>query len=384
MQTIRKLVSAMSLNFEFNNIVSFFLIFWLSTVVIQLFYYLFFYLRITKKSHTNPNLLPPVSVIICARNEEENLKKFLPSILNQDYPQYEVIVVNDASEDDSAWVLDNFAKQYSHLKISTIKKDEKFNHGKKLALTIGIKAATYDHLLFTDADCKADSADWIYQMVQSYNPHTEIVLGYGGYTKTRGFLNKIIRFDSLFIAMQYMGFAKAGIPYMGVGRNLSYKKSLFFKNKGFATHASLQSGDDDLFVNENANKSNTEINIKAHTRSETKKSFALWIIQKKRHQSTFKRYKISHQFLLTLEPVSRTLFYLLIPALLILDINTYPIVLIFFTIRLIILVLSYYFSTKTLKEQDLLLFSPLFDFLYLFIDLIIKLSKNPYQQNKWK
>lgn len=374
----------MSLSFEFGNIILILGIVWFLAVFIQLFYYLFFYLRIIQKPHINPNHTPPVSVIICARNEEENLKQYLPSILNQNYPQFEVIVVNDASEDNSAWVLDAFAKQFPHLKVSTIKKDEKFNHSKKLAVTIGIKAANYEHLLFTDADCEATSSDWIKQMVQSYKPDTEIVLGYGGYIKTKGFLNKLIRFDSLFIAMQYMGFAKAGIPYMGVGRNLSYKKTLFFYNKGFAHHASLQSGDDDLFVNETANKQNTEINTTAHTRSKAKNSFALWIIQKKRHQTTFHRYKKRHQFLLTIEPISRALFYLMIPALLILDLNIYPIVLSLFTLRLIILVFTYYFSTKTLKEQDLLLFSPLFDILYLFIDLIVKLSRNPHQQNKWK
>ena len=293
----------MNLSLEFGNIILIVGIVWLLAVFIQLFYYLFFYLRIVQKPHTTPTHTPPVSVIICARNEEENLKQYLPSILNQNYPQYEVIVVNDASEDNSAWVLDAFAKQYSHLKISTIKKDEKFNHSKKLAVTIGIKAASYEYLLFTDADCEACSSDWIKQMVQSYKPDTEIVLGYGGYIKTKGLLNKLIRFDSLFIAMQYMGFAKAGIPYMGVGRNLSYKKTLFFNNKGFANHASLQSGDDDLFVNETANKQNTEINTTAHTRSKAKKSFALWLIQKKRHQTTFHRYKKHHQFLLINEPI---------------------------------------------------------------------------------
>ncbi|MGQ9847847.1 MAG: glycosyltransferase [Bacteroidales bacterium] len=374
----------MILYLKFDNIVIILGIIWLLATFIQIFYYLFFYIRIAQKPKVNNNQTPPVSVIICARNEEENLKKHLPSVLNQNYPQYEVIVVNDASEDNSSWVLDAFAKQYPHLKVSTIKKDEKFDHNKKLAITIGIKAANYEHLLFTDADCEVPSPDWIKQMIQSYKPNTEIVLGYGGYIKTKGFLNKLIRFDSLFIAMQYMGFAKAGIPYMGVGRNLSYKKTLFFNNKGFARHASLQSGDDDLFVNETANKQNTEINTTTHTRSEAKKSFALWIIQKKRHQTTFKRYKKRHQLLLTLEPLSRAVFYLMIPILLILSPNIYPIVLTLFILRLIILVLTYYFSTETLKEQDLLLYSPLFDFLYLFIDLIIKLSVNLHQQNKWK
>ncbi|NSW45113.1 MAG: glycosyltransferase [Bacteroidales bacterium] len=325
-----------------------------------------------------------MSVVICARNEEENLKRFLPSVLTQNYPNYEVIVVNDASEDDSHWVLEDFSKIYPHLKISTIKKDEKFNHGKKLALTIGIKAASNEYLLFTDADCECVSSNWIRQMMSTYSEKTDIVLGYGGYFKTKGFLNKFIRFDTLFIAMQYMGFAKAHIPYMGVGRNLSYKKSLFFKNKGFANHAMLFSGDDDLFVNEHATSQNVAVNTLAHTRSSAKTDYFSWIIQKKRHQSTFKLYKNKHKILLSLEPLSRWLFYLLIPVLLILDIRTLPIIVSIFILRLIFLIIAYYFSSKTLKEQDLLLFSPLFDMLYLINDLIIKLTKNPHQQRTWK
>lgn len=372
------------LNFDFDIIVLIIGAVWLFAFTIQLFYYLYFYLRIAAKKKNFSTNFPPVSVIICARNEEENLKKFLPSVLEQNYPNFEVIVVNDASEDDSHSLLDTLSKKYSNLKFSNIKKDDKFSHGKKLALTIGIKAAAYDYLLFTDADCKIVSNDWIRQMVCSYKNDTEIVLGYGGYIKEKGLLNKLIRFDTLFIAMQYFGFAKSGNAYMGVGRNLSYKKNLFFKNKGFANHAALISGDDDLFVNENANNKNVEINTTVHTRSKAKSTFSSWVIQKKRHQTTFSRYKAKHQLLLSLEPLSRVLFYLLIPIILVLDFNTFPIIAMIVGLRISITFLTFYFSTKTLKEQDLLLLSPLFDFVFIFIDLIIKLSRNPYQHNKWK
>ncbi len=372
------------LNFNFDNVVLIIGIVWLFAFTIQLFYYLYFYIRIAAKKKNISNNFPAVSVIICARNEEENLKEFLPSVLEQNYPDYEVIVVNDASEDESHFLLDALSKKYSNLKFTNIKKDDKFSHGKKLAITIGIKAASNDYLLFTDADCKIVSNDWINQMISSYKNDTEVVLGYGGYIREKGFLNKLIRFDTLFIAMQYFGFAKSGNTYMGVGRNLSYKKNLFFKNKGFANHVALISGDDDLFVNENANKKNVEINTSVHTRSKAKNTFSSWILQKKRHQTTFSRYKAKHKLLLSLEPLSRVIFYLLIPAILILDFNTLPIVAIVFGLRFSIVLLTFYFSTKTLKEQDLLLFSPLFDFVFIFIDLIIKLSRNPYQHNKWK
>ncbi len=365
----------------------FYLSLWILATIIQLFYYLFFYIRVRpyKEIQTTTTFNPPVSVIICARNEEENLKQFLPYILNQKYPDYEVIVVNDASEDDSELVLKEFSIKYSHLKISTIKKDEKFTHGKKLALTIGIKAAKNDILVFTDADCYPVSESWLKEMVQPYSNHNiEIVLGYGGYICSKSFLNKIIRFDALFIAMQYLSFAKAGIAYMGVGRNLSYRKSLFIKNKGFAHHSGLLSGDDDLFVNETATKSNVAVVTHVHTRSIPRKTFKSWILQKKRHQSTFSHYKNKHKLLIILEPLSRWLFYGFIPILLLNNILLWPIIISIFTVRLVIQILTFYFSTKTLKEKDLLLISPLFDVIWLFIDLIVKYTKKTQLQHSWR
>lgn len=353
------------------------------SLIIQLFYYLFFYLRLAwAKVKINENINEPVSVIICAREEAENLEKFLPLVLEQDYPNFEVIVVNDCSEDHTENVLKNFQLKYSNLRYTTIKKDEKFTHGKKLAQTIGIKSANNEKLIFTDADCYPTSNQWIKSIAGSFQSKTEILLAYGGYEKSTGFLNKLIRFDTFFIALQYMTFARAGIPYMGVGRNLSYLKSLFFKNKGFASHARLLSGDDDLFVNETATSKNTDIifNPESITRSIPKKKFIYWLRQKKRHRTTFTRYKISHKFLLALEPISRLLFYANFITLL--AFQFMPVwIITAFSIRLVLQLLTLYFATKRLQEKDLLLYSPIFDLLFIFIGFMIKFSgkfRNPY------
>ena len=356
------------------------------SLFIQLFYYLFFYLRL---AWYKPVLLKttaePFSVIICAHNEAENLEKFLPLVLQQDYPEFEVIVVNDCSDDYSEDLLKKIRLKYSNLKFTTIKKDEKFIHGKKLAQTIGIKSAKYETLLFIDADCYPESDKWIKNVSESYQTKTEIVLGYGGYEKAHGFLNKLIRFDTLFIGMQYLTFARAGLPYMGVGRNLSYKKNLFFKNKGFATHVRLQSGDDDLFVNETANNKNTGIVISPEsiTRSIPKKRFIYWLRQKRRHHTTFGHYKNAHKVLLGAEPISRMFFYSCFVILLVL--NFFPLfVLITFIIRLIVQLMTLYFATSRLLEKDLLLYSPIFDVLIIFTGFMIIFSGKHRNLYAWK
>jgi len=201
---------------------------------IQLFYYLFFYLRIPLLGRKpKESTLPPVSVVICAKNAAFFLEKYLPSILTQDYPEFEVIVVNDCSYDETETVLAQFAATNKHMRYTNLVEDAKFKHGKKLALTVGIKSAKYETLVLTDADCYAKSDKWLQTMVSGFSDEKTIVLSYGGYEKSNGLLDKIIRYDTLFIAMNYLSFAHAGIPYMGVGRNLAYKKKEFWDNKGF-------------------------------------------------------------------------------------------------------------------------------------------------------
>lgn len=289
---------------------------------IQLFYYLRYYLPVLYYEHNSESASEPVSVIICARNEAFNLQNNLKYVLEQDYPVFEVIVVNDCSTDNTDEVLGEFLAKYNNLRVTNIPLDRKFSHGKKLALTVGIKSAKNEQLVFIDADCKPETKNWLSCMCSGFNSK-EIVLGYGGYERKKTFLNNYIRFDTLNIALTYMGFALARKPYMGVGRNLAYKKELFFKNKGFASNYGILSGDDDLFINEVANKQNTAIVVdkESFTRSVPEQTWGSFFKQKLRHLSTARNYKKSHIFRLALEPLSRIWFYVLLIMLLWLQIN---------------------------------------------------------------
>ncbi|MGB8490464.1 MAG: glycosyltransferase [Bacteroidales bacterium] len=354
----------------------FFVIFGLSAIV-QIFYYLYFYLSAGRFRHqeTGNDFKGPVSVIICARNEEENLRKFLPAVLEQDYPEFEVIVVNDCSEDNSFEVLGGFLKKYPNLKVSNIVKDPKFTHNKKFAQFIGIKASANELLLFTDADCYPESGQWIRNMVSHFDDNTSFVLGYGGYIGLKGFLNKYIRSDSMTIAMQYMGLALRGIPYMGIGRNLAYRRSLFFGTKGFAGHNQLASGDDDLFVNAHASAANTAVEFRkeSHTRSLPAATAEEWLKQKKRHFTTARYYKQADKLILAAEPFSRVLFYGLF-AVLVSALFLWPVVVGIFAVRLIIQVIVVNMSQKRFNEPGILLYVLLFDIVSPVINSGIYLS----------
>jgi biofilm PGA synthesis N-glycosyltransferase PgaC len=281
--------------------------------VIQLYFSLFVHLKLALvKVETIPaHDAKPISVIICARNEAENLKQYLPYVLHQEYPDFEVIVVNDRSWDKTREVLEEFAAEYKHLKVVTVAEGEKFIAGKKFAVTMGIKAAANEWLVFTDADCQPATEHWLRGMQQPDNEATEIVLGYSPYFSKRGLLNSLIRFETFFTAVNYLSFALKGMPYMGVGRNLAYRKSLFFKKKGFAAHMHIPSGDDDLFVNAHANRRNTEIRIHpdTHVWSAPNTSFGAYLKQKKRHFGAGKLYKSTHKFILSSQIIIQFCFY---------------------------------------------------------------------------
>ncbi|MGZ3866639.1 MAG: glycosyltransferase, partial [Bacteroidia bacterium] len=212
------------------------LVFGLVTIY-QCYVYLFVYGKLSfYKGEPVATEFPPVSVVICAKNEADNLLEYLPKILQQEYPgDYEVVVVNDCSWDNTEDVLREYSKIFPNLKTIVIKEDDYYKHGKKFALMVGIKGTKYEHILFTDGDCCPESNHWIKEMMLGYTAGKEIVIGYGPYKKDAGFLNKMIRFDAFTIGIQYLSLGIANKAYMGVGRNLSYKKDLFFKNKGFAT-----------------------------------------------------------------------------------------------------------------------------------------------------
>lgn len=285
----------------------------LSFLIQMIYYWLVFGRLAFYKEETNESdLRPPVSIVIAARNEYHNLIKNIPKILEQDYPEFELIVVNHASDDESALYLKEIQQKDKRLHVVQIDRELNFFTGKKFPLSLGIKSAKNEILLLTDADCAPHSNKWIESVVRNYNDQTEVVLGYGPYSKSGGFVNMLVRYDTFLVAMQYLSFAIAGLPYMGVGRNLSYKRSMFFRNKGFTSHYKISSGDDDLFINQVANKRNTRVvvNKDSFMYSEAKKSFGDWSKQKQRHVSTGKNYKFKFKFLLGTFSFTQLTFFL--------------------------------------------------------------------------
>lgn len=356
-------------------------------VIVQLFYYLGIFSRFAfaKPQTVTPKRIP-ISVIVCAKNEAEKVRQFVPILAAQDYPDYEIVLIDDASGDETLDIFEEFEKQYSNIRLVKVENNEAFWGNKKFALTLGIKAARKEYLLFTDADCYPVSKDWISNMSSRFTMSKTIVLGYGAYEKVKNsFLNKIIRFDAMLGAIQYFSWAKAGVPFTGEGRNLAYKKEEFFKVNGYIDHMSIRAGEDSLFINQAATKKNTAVcyTPESFTYSEPKKSFKGWFSQKRRDTFTASFFKASHKLQLRLFYLSQLLFIILAVILAVLQYNwmfLVPVVVFRYCITWIVAG----YSAAKLKEKDTVYWYPVIEIILIFTQVNVFLSNLFSKPVHWK
>ncbi len=358
----------------------------IAVICVQFFYYVIVFGKFSfAKTPKSFGMQIPISIIVCAKNEAANLENFVPKLLEQDYANFEIVLIDDSSTDGTLKIIEDFAQQHHKIKVVKVVNNEAFWGNKKYALTLGIKAATYEHLLFIDADCYPNSANWITQMAAQFTNRKSIVLGYGAKEKDSTFLNKLIRFETMLSATQYFSWAKFGNPYMGVGRNLAYTKTEFFNAGGFINHMKIRSGDDDLFVNQVSTESNTAIcvGLESFTFTTPKKSFKKWFDQKRRHISTATHYKTFDKFQLATFFISQLSFILLAIILLAFQFN-WIIVLSLIGFRYIFSWISLGFSAGKLKEKDVMYFYPVIEIVLLFTHLNLFFTNLVSKPVSWK
>ena len=353
--------------------------------VIQIVYYLTFSSFLFKEKKKNQSLNQvPISVIIFAKNSASALKNNLPFILAQNYFKFEVVLINNVSTDNTPAVLEDFAAQNSNIKIIDVDNNEAFWGSKKYALTLGIKAAKYEHILFTEANSEPLSEFWIDEMSKQFTQTKTIILGYGKYKKENTLTNFFIRFENLLTAIQCFSFAKLGHPFMAFASNFGYEKSEFFNVKGFINHMKINEGEADLFIKDAATKENITFSVSNNSFVEidTPKSFGKWILKLRINNSLKKHYKFKHRFLLNFFTFSKVLFYVLATVLfffypwqIIL-----PIVLTYFLIQYIIIGLS----AKKLKEPYLIFLLPFLEIGLLLIQISIFSANLISKPNHWK
>ena len=372
----------MQISFSYNSLSFIILLVFGICLIIQLIYHWCVFSKVAfYKRNARPKLdeeLEPVSVVLCARDAYEYLVELIPALLQQDYPDFEIVVVNDCSDDETEEYLKDLERKETRVKPVQLKQHLNFFNGKKFPLSMGIKSAKNDLIVLTECNCMPVNDQWLRSVVNRYNNRTEIVIGYSPYVQKKSSLNRIIRFDALQNGLLYLSAALNRHPYMGVGKNLSYRKELFYRNKGFISHYTTTVGEDDLFISQVATKKNTEVLIDAENAILTTptNSFHLWARQKSSRYSTVSKYSVRARLTLSLFYLSQFLFYASFIALLCLQpafsitngaVFYIPILVFFFLLRFGTQLFIYHKASKRLGEKGLLPGLIVYDFLFAFL-----------------
>lgn len=362
----------------------------LATVLVQLFYAAYYFLPFANRlpePEPDPTQAQPVSIIVCAHNELDNLRQLLPLLLKQHYPAgFEIVLVDDRSTDDSFLYIQQLTQYYPHVRLVTIASTPKGLAPKKYALTLGIKVARHPQLLFTDADCIPATSQWLLSMQAGFQRPADVVLGYSAYAAEPGFLNKLIRFETLLTGAQYLSFAWRGKPYMGVGRNLAYTQDVFRSTRGFASHIRSLSGDDDLFV-QDAVAQGKRITVVAdpvaHTLSEPARTWTSWWRQKRRHMSAGRSYRAADRWRIGTFIGINVLFHSISLTLLFFPSDWVPLAGLW-ALRAALVSGTYLRLSRRLDDPLPGPLLPILDLVYFFYYLALGISLFLYRNLRWK
>lgn len=289
----------------------------LSFVVLAIYYAVIYFRmgRYVQIRRDDSEPLPPVSVVLCAQNQGDWLRNNLVYLLEQDYPDFEVVVVNYCSTDDTKFVLQVLSENYKRLQVVTMEQNVCGYPGKKYPLSIGIKSARHDVLLLADTDClprELEQFGWIRQMVAGYcHNHVDIVLGYCGIESRKSLFNWLQQYDNMDYSAEYLGAAIMHRPFTGCGRNLSYRRGFFMKNNGLIYSYNEPDGADDMFVNQNGRSHNVAVMLdrESFTQAPPCRNFREWHLLRKHRIATHGYYKLGLKLSRLMRPLGVLLFY---------------------------------------------------------------------------
>ncbi|MPL66710.1 hypothetical protein SDC9_12397 [bioreactor metagenome] len=367
------------LDYQFNTVGFYFAIILGIIILFQILYYFIVYGRVAFFKDNNlttdekQKYIPSVSVVMCVKDDAYNLEKKLPIILEQEYPNFEVVVVNDASKDETEYVLRVLQEIYPNLNVVNLYNNVNGFLGKKYPLSLGIKSAKNEIILLTESDTMPLNYNWITTMVKGFRQKKDIVLGFTNFEQKPTFLNTLMQYENLTSAMNYLGNAMLNNPYMGQGRNMAYKREFFFETGGFISQYNISVGEDDLFINKNANSKNTAVvlNRDSINLASPKEKREEWVIQKKKHFKSMSHFKLKDKIISTLMPFATLLIYVSV-ALSILFQFPWQYAILPLVLKYTFQIIVYYKSSKTLATKQVAFLSPLLEVLFLFINTTIR------------
>lgn len=349
---------------------------WLTAVIIQMVITIILSSQFARHGSLSKKSKTTFSIVIAARNEEENLAALLPKLVTQEHPEFEVIVALDRCSDGSLEVIG----QFNQVKVAVIKAVPDGLDPKKYALTTAISQATGDWIAFLDADCIPESTHWLSKIESEVTEQLHILIGYSPFQKGKSLLDHFSQYEAFITAFNYLAMALAGHPYMAVGRNLAIRRSFFEASGGYTEFQKITGGDDDLFIQKNATKSNTHVfmGTEAMVYTKPKDTWDQYFIQKTRHLSVGGKYSNKDQLLHLLFNGSLFATWILLPLLSIEFIL--PIILFYLSVKGI----GYRFAHSKMGAGFNYILLPLVDLMYAIILPIIAIRSKLVKDIRWK
>lgn len=364
----------------------------LSFVALSLYYGLFWFRvgrfkrDVVSKQPSANGQQPSVSVVMVVHNEAEFLKSSLPYLLEQDYPDYEIVIVDYTSTDDTRYVLRVCSENYPNLKPILFPHDVNMFQGKKYPLSIGIKSATKDVILLTEAESVPRSFDWVSQMMKGYCGDTQIVMGCNIVKSNGTLLGAFQQYENMTYNASYIGAMAMGNPFTATGRNLSFRRDFFFKQGGFISHYSIPDGADDLFVNANANSRNSSVVLSsdAFVVSEPRSSFRLWHQDRSHRLYTRRYYGLKDKLMLAFYPLSQFVFLASLVLLLVFQLFPWQLLVALLVVKLIWQIVSALPLAKRFEIKKIQFFAPLFEFYFLFANTFMTTFALRRKNKQWR
>ena len=361
-----------------------FLLLFLCCILIYTLLYKIYFVQIFLQYKDPSNSVKPqinTSLFLVAiKNESLQIEEFLSNLeVIHNRTQNCCIIIDDYSDDLEYEKTKEIISKFEWVKLI----QSKSKKGKKHALRQVFLSYPENNFILLDADCRPISHEWLTQMQSQLNSN-DIVLGYGPFFKENSFLNKLIRFEASWIAAQYFGYALRGIPYMGVGRNMAVKSTLYNILDKSIKGKEIQSGDDDMLVQALQKDSNVGIvtTKESFVYSKAESTYTSYLNQKRRHISTSSYYKPVHKALLGGIAICQILFY---PVLFIsIFYLTTKVWLSLFLIKWLSSWYYFYAISKRLDEHDLKNIGPFMEIIYSFHLIILALSSFARRTVQWK
>ena len=210
-----------------------------------------------KKVDNNEAEKKPLSLILTIRNEEENLKNNLPKILSLENIDFEMVVVDDFSQDNSYLILGLLKDRYKRLTISALNQETKFST--KLALNIAIKATNNKWILTVPVSLAEVAAEWLDYISQATNNEKNVVIGYSTVARSKGFYNRLTRIENYFSYLKSTGYILNGIPFVYSVENVAFQKEKYFEIGGFGQKVTEHYANLELVINSFIRKKTTAV-----------------------------------------------------------------------------------------------------------------------------